>query len=84
MEYKGQLKRFPQEIVKRMLDYQVEQGNRRNVTIFERDKCDCNKGFNWSKTKEDSYFWCEVIIREDFNLFFKKYPKKLTNTYELW
>lgn len=84
MKYKGQLKGFPQEVVERMLDCQVEQGNSRDVTVSEKDKSDSIHGFVWSWTKENGYFWNEVILEKKFQIFFKKYPKKLTNTYELW
>ena len=33
--YKGQLEGFPSEIVERMLKYQVEQGNKEDVSVFE-------------------------------------------------
>ena len=33
MEYKGEIKGFPQEIVEKMLDYQEKQGNKRNIEI---------------------------------------------------
>lgn len=36
--YKGQLEGFPKEIVERMLECQVEQGNSRDVSIFEENR----------------------------------------------
>ncbi len=84
MEYKGQLKGFPQEVVERMLDYQVEQGNPRNVTVFEKNKESDSFGFYWAHTEEKHDFWYNVIVNRSFKLFFARYPKKLTNTYELW
>ena len=37
-EPKGQLEGFPKEIIARMLDCQEEQGNKRDVTVFEKYK----------------------------------------------
>lgn len=76
-EYKGDLKGFPKEVVERMLDLQEEQGNKRDVSVFERDRCLWRKegGFIWDHTPEGYGFWNNVIRRKDFALFFKKYPK---------
>ena len=75
--YKGAIKDFPQEIVEKMLEYQVQQGNQRNVEVFEDFKYANleNKGFNWEETPEGSKFWTEVIDYKFFSLFFEKYPK---------
>ena len=34
MEYKGELKGFPHEVVEKMLDRQEEQGNERDVRLY--------------------------------------------------
>ena len=75
--YKGQIKRFPQEIVEKMLEYQVEQGNPRDISIFETDKIASlsSGGFTWEKTPEGKSFWLKVIAHENFSVFFEKYPK---------
>lgn len=69
---------FPKEIVEKMLERQVEQGNERDVTAFGdiayADKP--NKGFNWCETEEGTDFWGSVILNKDFDLFFEKYPKE--------
>jgi hypothetical protein len=78
-EPKGDLIGFPKEIIARMLDCQVEQGNKEDVSVFERQcATGCfNKGFTWDKTKEGSYFWHNVINNKDFDFFFeRRYPKK--------
>lgn len=77
-EPKGELEGFPKEIIKRILECQEEQGNKRNITVFEENKFSLLEegGFDWDKTKENIEFWGEVIIKENFNLFFKKYPKQ--------
>ena len=75
---KGELQGFPKEIISRMLDCQEEQGNTRDVSVFERDRTaeQYNKGFEWYGTKEGQTFWHKVINNKNFNLFFEKYPKQ--------
>ena len=75
---KGELEGFPKEIIARMLDCQEEQGNPRNICVFERHRTagEIEKGFVWRGIKEDYNFWNEVIRYKNFNLFFEKYPKK--------
>ena len=75
---KGGLEGFPKEIISRMLDCQEEQGNPRDITVFEK-RCDVgrsDKGFEWDKTQEDWDFWHEVIHVRNFDEFFEIYPKK--------
>jgi hypothetical protein len=73
---KGELIGFPKEVIARMLECQEEQGNKRDVSIFEKN---ITEGFIWGQTKESDFFWYEVISNKDFNLFFEKYPKKEDN-----
>ena len=74
---KRQLEGFPKEIIKRMLECQEEQGNKRNISIFENNTAAVKKagGFLWSETYENFSFWCNVIHNKNFNVFFEKYPK---------
>lgn len=77
-KYKGELEGFPEEVVEAMLDYQEEQGNERDVTVFERDRglgID-GGGFTWAVTVEGYGFWGEVLGNKNFDLYFDKYPKK--------
>lgn len=70
---KGDIKDFPIEVVQAMVDEQVKQGNKADVGIFQ----DCIRGgFRWLETKEGHDFWKEVIVYENFELFFEEYPKK--------
>jgi hypothetical protein len=80
-EPKGELIGFPKEIIARMLQCQEEQGNKKDINVFEKyNSCSLVAGgFDWDETKEDGCFWYEVICNKDFNLFFKKYPKKEDN-----
>ena len=76
--YKGQIKGFPKEVIEKMLDYQVAQGNNLDVSVFEKDNT-CSRdeaGFDWAQTIEGSALWCEVIMSKKFDLFFEKYPKE--------
>ena len=76
---KGELTGFPKEIIARMLDCQVEQGYKNNILVFEKSR---SSGFSWNKTKEGCNFWFNVIKGKNFNLFFKRYPKKEDNSQE--
>lgn len=79
--FKGQLEDFPAEVVEKMLERQVAQGNPRDVTVFEKQKTanKSEKGFDWELSPEyktDDLFWNEVILRKNFDKFFEKYPKQ--------
>ena len=71
---------FPIEVVQKMLEYQVSQGNKEDVSIFQNriaaDKT--AKGFDWKDTEEGMAFWNSVINKKKFDIFFNKYPKQLT------
>lgn len=75
-EPKGDLQGFPKEIIARMLECQEEQGNKIDVSVFERQVIAGREGFFWENTKEGDIFWHDVIRHKDFNLFFEKYPKQ--------
>lgn len=73
----GQLLDFPIEVVQKMVERQVEQGNKPDVTIFQKE-CrapKCNGGFTWESTIEGEAFWYRVITLDMFGEFFKRYPK---------
>ena len=79
-EIKGDITGFPPEIVELMLTRQVEQNQKKDITVFQRDKStaaqkNCNGGFTWSDTIEERDFWDEVIRAKNFDLFFEEYPK---------
>lgn len=50
----GEIESFPIEIVQKMVDYQVAQGNKADVTVFQKSAIASrvDGGFNWSETKE--------------------------------
>lgn len=81
LTYGGQIADFPVEVVEKMLERQVEQGNKRDVWVFEnyRGEGKLSGGFIWGDTDEGLDFWEKVICYKNFDAFFKKYPKQ-TNT----
>lgn len=76
MEYKGELKGFPEEVVEQMMVEQLIQKNKADYTIFEKEIADKDHGFSWDKTIRGYNFWLEVTTNKNFDLFFKHYPKK--------
>lgn len=73
----GQIANFPIEVVQKMVERQVEQYGKADIKQFQECRCD---GFTWSATIEGNPFWSNVIIDEDFNSFFSKYPKRKSST----
>ena len=59
--YKGQLEGFPEWVVNIMLDRQEEQGNKRDVSVFEEKNYSTKKwgGFDWAQTPEGD-IWDKV------------------------
>lgn len=76
-DLKGQIEDFPIEVVQKMVDYQVGQGNKADVTIFQnrKENDSGHGGFCWNETQEGFSFW-ENVLYGNFSLFFEKYPKK--------
>lgn len=76
VEFKGKIKGFPVEVVEKMLEHQVAQGNKRNVSVFEDRKAAGKMmgGFEWHETVEGYSFWNEVV-KGSFDVFFKRYPR---------
>lgn len=71
----GRLEGFPIQVVEKMLERQVQQGNIEDITVFQcsisADKI--QGGFTWDNTVEKHDFWLEVISNHNFELFFQKY-----------
>lgn len=76
--YKGDLEDFPVEIVEKMLEKQVEQGNKKDVSIFEKYRCSAKSlgGFNWEETCESLDFWYSILVNKNFDTFYALYQKK--------
>lgn len=73
---KGDIKGFPIEVVQRMVYYQVEQGNKADVEVFQKERNSWTRGFLWADTKEGDDFWDAIITDRDFAKFFRRYTKK--------
>jgi hypothetical protein len=72
------IKDFPARVVELMLRKQVEQGNKEDISVFQR-KCDASLiegGFNWSRTVEDTPFWSKIINLHQFGLIPEEVPAK--------
>ena len=74
----GQIEDFPLEVVQKMIEEQVRQGNKANVSVFQKF-CIASKsegGFDWEYAIDGDTFWQVVIGTQEFDVFFDKYPKK--------
>ena len=79
----GAIEEYPIEVVEKMLEEQVKQGNRPNVEVFQERYCaDADHGgFDWGKSDDGTIFWIDVLENDGYDLFFKKYPKKANLVY---
>lgn len=71
-DLKGEIKNYPLKVVEIMLQRQQEQGNKRDITVFQ-ERPDTGKyggGFSWNKSIEGSSIWSKVINYNDFNALF--------------
>lgn len=75
----GQILGFPMPVIKAMLSEQKQQGNDFRIDIFEvvKTRGKNGGGFDWQETQEGQLFWDAVIEREDFDVFFERYPESL-------
>ena len=74
----GAIKDFPIEVVQEMVNEQVRQGRKADVSVFQDRATAIGKcgGFIWERTVMGESFWNDVISNRKFDLFFQKYPKK--------
>ena len=91
-KYKGDIENFPEEVVEWMCDQQVNQGNPRNVRVFEKYKSadKPSGGFTWAKVDipiecpyGPSDFCAKVIEDEEFYLIPQYFPKKSQSAPEI-
>lgn len=63
---------YPEQLKRLMMHYQVEQGNEKDWSVFERDirSEECDGGFLWIETPEGSYNWHQWIVLGNFHDFF--------------
>ena len=75
----GKIANFPIEVVQKMLERQIEQTNKADVSIFQKRHTSnlLNGGFDWDNTEDGFKFWKEVINKKNFRMFFVNYPKKV-------
>lgn len=80
-DLKSAIANFPIEVVQKMVDYQVEQGNKADPSVFQEDSIAnaYRGGFNWDNTEEGFNWWVSIIDEENFDKFFERYPKGFTN-----
>lgn len=76
---------FPKEIQELILKRQVEAGNPPDITLFDENTIisSVNGGFTWDKTKEGSNFWYNILMDNNFEVFYKKYPQSKEHTIEI-
>ena len=74
-DLKGEIKNFPIEVVQRMVDYQVLQGNKADVSVFQDNMYapHWGGGFDWDETKEGHAFWERIIENSEFYPFFEQF-----------
>ena len=85
-DLKGEICEYPIEIVRRMCQLQVEQGNPSLVSIFQvkKDASFKEGGFSWTKSPEGCNFWASIINHSNWGTFFKEYPKTPVITEEVF
>lgn len=67
-------KAYPEEIERKMIYYQVYQGNKADITVFYKDcyASQYNGGFDWCDTKEGYNFWEKIILHRDYSEFYER------------
>jgi hypothetical protein len=82
-DIKGRLKTFdfPLEVVERIVECQVEQGNKPDLSHYQEYRYLAKKnegGFDWENTVEGKKFWEEILVFFNYKIFFDRYPRKYT------
>lgn len=70
--------KFPKEIKKVVKERTEQQGNVFRVSAFDASIFigKSGGGFTWHSTPEDGTFWHKVLIDENFDLFWERFPKE--------
>jgi hypothetical protein len=73
----GRLECFPIEVVQKMVNEQVRQGNKADVVVFQKRVYATRVcgGFDWDRSLIGLKFWMNVLLNEKFDTFFQKYQK---------
>jgi hypothetical protein len=68
---------LPNEIRKKMLEHQVEQGNPKNAEVFRKNIASRTQlgGFNWENTDLENKSWDRILNSSDYRPFYEMYPK---------
>lgn len=68
---------LPVEIQEKMLERQFQQTGKRNPEVFRKSifASTEDRGFKWAKSPEGQKFWNEVIDCDNYEPFYKRYPK---------
>ena len=77
--FKGEIAWMPDFIGEELMKQQEKQGNKRDITIFEKTISNGkeNRGFDWSETKGGHHFWYKVLIDKNINLFLTWFKPEL-------
>ena len=72
----GELTGFPLGVVVRMLEETEWQGNKPDISAFQRVVTANSQegGFDWDASAKGNEFWYNVLMNLDFDRFFKVYP----------
>lgn len=77
---------LPKEIKDKMLEEQERQTGKRDPQVFvnDLDVCKSYGGFDWENTIEGHDFWRSITYYDDFDIFYKKYPKQSQYPKVMW
>ena len=80
--FKGQIDWLPDFIGEELMNQQAYQGNKRDISVFEKNigAYKSKGGFSWDKTQQGYDFWSIVLVSEDINLFLAWFKPEL----EVW
>ena len=69
--FKGQIDWLPDFIGEELMNQQEIQGNKRDISVFERipSNFKIHGAFDWDKTRQGELFWHRVLTAQDINLF---------------
>lgn len=78
---KIQFKDFPKEILDKIKEITESRGKTFNIAALNeyytrQTSISVDLAFRYNDTEEDFSFWEAVINQQDFNVFFKRYPKQ--------
>lgn len=74
-DFQRDLKGVPNDIIRFILSYQVRQGHKENVDVFDECITEGARGFEWEATVEGWDFWNNVLTHRSWKTFYDRYPK---------